>query len=125
MRAPTVRNPSAGPWAAEPASAPPATAPVGVVPPAAQLRALDELVSLGYYRGIVRQLDAIEALDVAHGAFVGHLRGLAEGFQLDAMARVIRHALGDGPNAPSAPIAPAERFAGGPEAVARPHNPSP
>jgi len=78
--------------AARPAPAPASTwAPA----PPAQLRALDELVGLGYYRGIVRKLDEIEALDPAHAGFVGHLRGLARQFQLDAMARVIRQALAD------------------------------
>jgi signal transduction histidine kinase/purine-cytosine permease-like protein/FixJ family two-component response regulator len=62
-------------------------------PGAACLRALDELVSLGYYRGIVRKLDEIEALDACHAGFVNHLRKLAREFQLDAMARVIRQAL--------------------------------
>jgi CheY-like chemotaxis protein len=62
-------------------------------PGAAHLRALDELVSLGYYRGIVRKLDEIEALAACHTGFVNHLRKLAVEFQLDAMARVIRQAL--------------------------------
>jgi hypothetical protein len=83
-------------------SAPPvakADAPVppvgdGAPPDAGQLLALDELVSLGYYRGIVRQLDAIEAGDPAQAAFVAGLRGMAQNFQLDAMTRVIRQALG-------------------------------
>jgi signal transduction histidine kinase/ActR/RegA family two-component response regulator len=69
-------------------------APAAWVPPAAPyLRALDELVSLGYYRGIVRKLDEIEALGARHVSFVNHLRSLAREFQLDAMARVIRQAL--------------------------------
>ena len=61
-----------------------------VRPGEAQLRALDELVSLGYYRGIVRKLDEIEAQDAKHAGFVNHLRSLARQFQLDAMTRVIR-----------------------------------
>jgi CheY-like chemotaxis protein len=65
----------------------------GVLPESAQLRALDELVSLGYFRGIVRKLDEIEAGDPAHAAFAGKLRGMARDFQLDAMTRVIRQAL--------------------------------
>jgi len=66
-----------------------------LLPDAAQLRALDELVSLGYYRGIVRKLDDIAAARAGHAGFVNHLRGLAHQFQLDAMARVIRQALAD------------------------------
>ncbi|HEY4068916.1 MAG TPA: ATP-binding protein, partial [Burkholderiaceae bacterium] len=37
----------------------------GVLPAAEQLQALDELVSLGYFRGIVRKLDEIEAGDAS------------------------------------------------------------
>ena len=66
----------------------------GALPDAEQLRALDELVSLGYFRGIVRKLDDIEARDPARAAFVGRLRAMAQNFQLDAMTRVIRQALG-------------------------------
>ena len=83
---------------AAPASAAPSPPAAGWAPPdAAQLRALDELVSLGYYRGIVRKLDEIESLDPTHAAFVNHLRTLARQFQLDAMARVIRQALNPSP----------------------------
>jgi CheY-like chemotaxis protein len=71
-----------------------APAPIdGALPDAAQLRALDELVSLGYYRGIVRKLDEIEALDAGHAGFAAQLRSLAQQFQLDAMTRIIRQTL--------------------------------
>jgi signal transduction histidine kinase/FixJ family two-component response regulator len=69
------------------------------VPDAARLRALDELVSLGYYRGIVRKLDEIEALDTGYAGFTHHLRGLAQQFQLEPMTRIIRQALNDHPAA--------------------------
>ena len=76
--------------------APAAVAPIDwALPGAAHLRALDELVSLGYYRGIVRKLDEIESLDAAHAGFVGHLRVLAQQFQLEAMTRIVRQALND------------------------------
>jgi signal transduction histidine kinase/FixJ family two-component response regulator len=65
----------------------------GALPDVERLRALDELVSLGYFRGIVRQLDEIEAHDPTQAAFVNNLRGMARHFQLDAMTRVIRQAL--------------------------------
>jgi len=65
------------------------------LPNATQLRSLDELVSLGYFRGIVRKLDEIEALDASHSGFVGHLRKLAQEFQLDAMTRIIRQGLNE------------------------------
>jgi signal transduction histidine kinase/CheY-like chemotaxis protein/purine-cytosine permease-like protein len=73
---------------------------VRVVPDAAELQALDELVNLGYYRGIVRKLDDIERLDSRHAPFVTDLRGLARQFQLDAMTRMIRRALDDAPAPP-------------------------
>ncbi len=72
----------------------------GSTPDAAQLRALDELVNLGYFRGIVRKLDEIEALEPAQAAFVNQLRGLARQFQLDAMTRLIRQALSEQAAAP-------------------------
>jgi CheY-like chemotaxis protein len=63
------------------------------LPDARQLRTLDELVSLGYFRGIVRKLDEIESLDASHAGFANHLRKLAREFQLDAMTRIIRQGL--------------------------------
>jgi CheY-like chemotaxis protein len=72
----------------------PAHAIDGALPDAEQLRALDELVSLGYFRGIVRKLDEIESDDPEQAAFVGRLRVMAQNFQLDAMTRAIRQALG-------------------------------
>ena len=66
------------------------------LPEPQHLRALDELVSLGYFRGIVRKLDEIEALDGAHAGFTQHMRGLARQFQLDTMTRIIRQGLAVG-----------------------------
>jgi signal transduction histidine kinase/CheY-like chemotaxis protein/purine-cytosine permease-like protein len=80
--------------AAQPAPEPAHAIEDGALPDAEQLRALDELVSLGYFRGIVRKLDEIESNDPAQAAFVGRLRVMAQNFQLDAMTRVIRQALG-------------------------------
>ena len=62
-------------------------------PPAEALQALDELVRLGYLRGIQRKLDAIEAEHPDCAAFVGRLRGLAKGFQLDTLAHLVQSAL--------------------------------
>jgi signal transduction histidine kinase len=70
-----------------------ANAASSVPPNATHLRALNDLVSLGYYRGIVRKLDEIDALGAEHAGFVQHLRGLARDFQLEAMGRVIENAL--------------------------------
>jgi len=76
---------------AAPASLPPSSD--WTLPDAAHLRALDELIVLGYYRGIVRKLDEIDALSASHAGFVAHLRGLAQQFQLEAMTRVVRSGL--------------------------------
>jgi len=65
---------------------------VFVFPAEDRLRALEEMIALGYFRGIVKLLDAIEAEDPAHAAFAGHMRGLARQFQLDAMTGVLRKA---------------------------------
>jgi signal transduction histidine kinase/CheY-like chemotaxis protein/purine-cytosine permease-like protein len=79
-----------------PTSAPPAPAS-WVLPDEHHLKALDELISLGYFRGIVKKLDEIEGENAAHASFVGHLRGLARNFQLDAMSGLVRRALHDQP----------------------------
>jgi signal transduction histidine kinase/CheY-like chemotaxis protein/purine-cytosine permease-like protein len=71
----------------------PVVQPHWVLPPEAQLRALQDLVSLGYLRGIVKKLDEIEGENAAHGSFVVHLRGLARNFQLDALSGIIGRAL--------------------------------
>jgi CheY-like chemotaxis protein len=97
-------------WHEAPAHEQPAPPPVPAadwtLPDAQQLQSLDELVSLGYYRGIVRKLDEIEALDPAHAGFAGQLRSLAQQFQLDAMTRIIRQALNG-----SAPARPDQQSA--------------
>jgi len=67
----------------------PAAAPVSVeVWPAAEpLKALRDLVQLGYYRGIMHQLDVIESLQPECAAFAGSMRDLARQFQFEAMSR--------------------------------------
>jgi len=70
-----------------------AGAPAEVLPPAAALQALDELVRLGYLRGIQKKLDAIDAEHPASAAFVARLRALARGFQLDTLGQLIQTAL--------------------------------
>jgi len=82
---------------ATPEIGPPVPAANWVLPDEAQLRALDELISLGYFRGIVKKLDEIEGENAAHASFVAHLRGLARNFQLDAMSGLVRRALNDQP----------------------------
>jgi len=84
-------------WVDEPAGPPAADNQAGalslVAPPADALRALDELVRLGYLRGIQKKLDALATEHPASTAFLDRLRGLARNFQLDTMAHLIQSAL--------------------------------
>jgi signal transduction histidine kinase/purine-cytosine permease-like protein/ActR/RegA family two-component response regulator len=93
-------------WVDEPATAATpvddASAPALVPPPAEALRALDELVRLGYLRGIQKKLDALAAEHPASAAYIDRLRGLARGFQLDTMAHLIQSALAAAAPAPPA-----------------------
>ena len=76
-----------------PVTAPPAAPaePLPLLPPdESELAALDELINLGYLRGILNKLGEIECLDVSHGEFVRVLRDLARQFQFDAMKEVLR-----------------------------------
>jgi CheY-like chemotaxis protein len=75
------------PAAAVPARAP---APAMIAPDPVQLAALNELIELGYMRGILNKLDEIERLDSAHGEFVRVMRSLAQRFQFEAMKEVLR-----------------------------------
>jgi len=86
-----------------------AAAPALVPPPPDALRALDDLVRLGYLRGIQKKLDALAAAHPASSAWLDRLRALARGFQLDTMAQLIQAALAtaDAPSAPS-PDTPAD-----------------
>ncbi len=63
-----------------------------VYPSDERLGALAEAVELGYLRGTVKLLDAIDAEAPECGRFVAHLRDLARRFQFDAMAGVLRKA---------------------------------
>lgn len=51
------------------------------------LEALSQHVQLGYLRGVLNQLDRIESEQPQAAAFCRRLRGLAQGFQFDALAR--------------------------------------
>ncbi|MDR0701053.1 MAG: response regulator [Azoarcus sp.] len=53
------------------------------------LRALEEVIDLGFVRGIHARLDEIEALDLRHGEFVRVQRGLLRQFQFDAMRALL------------------------------------
>jgi signal transduction histidine kinase/DNA-binding NarL/FixJ family response regulator len=74
------------------ASTPAAPAePLPLLPPdEIELAALDELINLGYLRGILNKLAEIERLDASHGEFVRVLRDLARQFQFDAMKEILR-----------------------------------
>ena len=61
-----------------------------VAPPPEYLAALDEMIGLGYVRGINGKLAEIEKLGATFGEFVRVLRGLARDFQFDAMHEVVR-----------------------------------
>ncbi|MBQ0957629.1 response regulator [Ideonella sp. 4Y11] len=80
--------------AAPPPTAPPPPAPE-TPPPAAALQRLNELVGLGYLRGITQELDRLEAAHADSAAFIARLRGLARGFQLDALADTLKKALNE------------------------------
>ncbi|MDR2260523.1 MAG: response regulator [Azoarcus sp.] len=60
------------------------------LPPPEALRMLEEVIDLGFVRGIHARLDEIEALDPRYGEFVRLHRGLARQFQFDAMKADIR-----------------------------------
>ena len=76
------------------AASPPAVATESLALPAEpHLRALQELVNIGYVRGIVKRLDQIETESPACAAFVERMRAMARGFQLDEMNGVLTRAL--------------------------------
>jgi CheY-like chemotaxis protein len=75
-----------------PIAAPAATASAWVWPEAASLLALQHSVQLGYYRGIMNQLDAIEAARPACAGFAAAMRELARQFQFEAMSRELSKA---------------------------------
>jgi CheY-like chemotaxis protein len=58
-----------------------------VYPAAAQLDALREVVSLGYYRGIMNTLDEIEKEQPQSAGFAAEMRALARQFQFEAMSQ--------------------------------------
>ncbi|WP_442957787.1 hybrid sensor histidine kinase/response regulator [Polaromonas sp.] len=81
-----------------PETAAPATVPVPVarlLPEAAHLQALIDVVNLGYYRGILNQLARIEALQPVCAAFVEDMRALAREFQFEAMGRQLAQQLAE------------------------------
>ena len=80
-------------WADAPApTAAPAAAMPWAWPDAGSLASLQGSVELGYYRGIVNQLDAIESAQPACASFVIAMREMARQFQFEAMTRKLLQA---------------------------------
>jgi CheY-like chemotaxis protein len=74
---------------AVPASLPPA-APAPLLPPSVErLAELRELAVLGYYRGIVRLLDEIEAQNPAHQSWVEQVRALTRAYRFEAILALV------------------------------------
>ena len=69
-------------WVYRQAAAPPAVATEQIAPPRRHLETLAELVKSGDIMGIRRELDAIEAEDARHAAFLAPLRQYAATFQM-------------------------------------------
>ncbi len=82
-----------------PVSPPAVPAAAWVWPDAAALEALQKSVQLGYYRGIMNQLDSIEAARPECAAFASAMRELARQFQFEAMSRRLAEAPGPVPEA--------------------------
>lgn len=79
----------------ESAAVPPAAVEAALVlPSAARLRALEEAVGLGYFRGIMNQLDDIDATQPECAAWTALQRALARQFQFEAMSRALSAAAG-------------------------------
>ena len=79
-------------WSAQPAPSAPPPAPTGprVMPSRQQLEALREVVVLGYYRGIMNQLEILQKAEPQCAAFVTEMQGLARQFQFETMARILQ-----------------------------------
>ncbi|HEY2257889.1 MAG TPA: ATP-binding protein, partial [Variovorax sp.] len=75
----------------------PASAAVAVtLPSTARLRALEEAVSLGYFRGIMNQLDDIDAAEPACAPWTAVQRSAARQFQFEAISRALSAAAAAG-----------------------------
>jgi hypothetical protein len=62
-----------------------------VYPDRGQLNALQEVVTLGFYRGILNQLDALEVAQPECALFVARMRELARQFQFETMSQQLAH----------------------------------
>lgn len=85
--------------AASPLRAPPKppAAQAEVLPPRSECLALQELARLGFYRGIMNKLDAIEVAHPACAAFTQSMAALARQYQFESMAAQLQKALDASP----------------------------
>ena len=67
-------------------------------PSAEVLRRLDEMVSLGYIRGILKKIDEIEAQGQRHAEFTQVVRRFVGQFQLEALSHLIQKGLAGAEN---------------------------
>ncbi len=82
-------------WLDAPAPAVAASPQVSAVwPPAERLAGLRDMVELGYYRGIMNELDQIETQEPAAAALVAQWRECARRFQFEVIARQLAAAPG-------------------------------
>jgi len=82
------------------ASAPGPVAPVTPVwPSGPRLQALQQAADIGHVRGVLRELDALEAEQPACAPLIAQLRTLARQFQLDVMSNLLRKGLHEQRNA--------------------------
>jgi hypothetical protein len=81
-------------WLASEATSSPAVKPPGdwTWPDAATLEALRQDIQLGYYRGIMNRLDALESAKPQCAEFALAMRELARQFQFEAMSSVLAKA---------------------------------
>jgi len=88
-----AQAPAAAALQAPAPSVEPALAADGPLPPRAQLQALQDVLGLGYPRGVQRVLDDIDKRHPECAAFAAKLRALAQGFEFDRMVPLVRQAL--------------------------------
>jgi signal transduction histidine kinase/purine-cytosine permease-like protein/ActR/RegA family two-component response regulator len=62
-------------------------------PSAQMLQELDELISIGYIRGILNKVEEIESQEAIHAEFTLQVRRLVEQFQLGALSRLVKEGL--------------------------------
>lgn len=81
-------------WVRQPAPAPEARpdSSAWAWPRAELLAPLQQAVQLGYYRGILNALDAVDAAQAECAAFTGAMRELARQFQFEAIGRELARA---------------------------------